>query len=44
MPHASCLVSSEIFVPLEPGWAFVNSEPWEPDYLAKWSRKGADRG
>lgn len=29
---------------LEPGWAFVDTEDWEPDYLAKWSRNGADQG
>ena len=36
--------SERIVVKLEPGWAFVETEDWEPDFLARWAPCGADKG
>ncbi|KAF8322741.1 hypothetical protein DL93DRAFT_2071698 [Clavulina sp. PMI_390] len=35
--------SSHLVVQLDPGWAFVETEQWEPDFLARWAPTGADR-
>ena len=34
--------SSNLTFPLEPGWAFVETEDWRADVEAKWSEVGAD--
>lgn len=36
---------SRIMFELEDGWKFVDTEEWEPDYMARWATvSGADRG
>jgi hypothetical protein len=34
--------SSNLTFPLDPGWAFVETEDWRADIEAKWSEVGAD--
>jgi len=35
--------SLHLDVELDPGWAFVETEEWEPDFLAKWAPNGGNR-
>ncbi|KAF9502745.1 hypothetical protein BS47DRAFT_1356814 [Hydnum rufescens UP504] len=34
--------SSHLKIHLEPGWEYVETEDWTPDYLGRWAPSGAD--
>jgi hypothetical protein len=40
----SIICSLHLSVELDPGWEFVETEDWEPDFLAKWATGGGDLG
>jgi len=36
--------SSHLKIHLKPGWEYVETEDWSPDYLGTWASSGTDRG